>query len=104
MIGPLVASIIIVLVAALNGSPYVLAIVIFLGAYRLFQDYVLQPHLMSAGAELHPLAVLFGAFAGGQIAGVMGTFLSVPAMATLRIVYRRLRKSKLDTVRSPSTA
>jgi len=92
--GPLVASLLIVLVAAFSGAAHVLPILIFLGVYRLFQDYVLQPHLMSAGVELHPLAVLFGAFAGGQIAGVMGTFLSVPAMATLRIIYRRLRKMR----------
>ena len=102
MVGPLLASILIVAVAALNGSPYVLAILVFLAAYRLFQDYVLQPHLMSAGVQLHPLAVLFGAFAGGQIAGIMGTFLSVPVMATLRIVYRRLRKSRREPEYSPA--
>jgi len=102
MIGPLAAAIIIVLVAGLGGSEHLLAILVFLGAYRLFQDYVLQPHLMSSGTELHPLAIIFGAFAGGAVAGVMGTFLSVPAMATLRIVYRRLRKSRQEPRLAPT--
>ncbi len=101
VVGPLVASIAIIAVDALSGSPHVLAILIFLGVYRLFQDYVLSPHLMSQGMELHPLTVLFGVFAGGQIAGVMGTFLSVPAMAILRIVYRRLRKSRREAELAP---
>jgi predicted PurR-regulated permease PerM len=101
VVGPLIAAVMILSVSALGGSSHLLAILIFLGAYRLFQDYMLQPALMSAGVELHPIVVLFGAFAGGQIAGVPGTFLSVPAMATLRIIYRRLRSRRRETRLSP---
>jgi predicted PurR-regulated permease PerM len=93
MIGPLTAAILIVLVAAVSGGP-VLAILGFLGAYRLFQDYVLTPYLMGSGVELHPLLVIFGVFAGAELAGIPGTFLSVPALALLRILYRRVRKQR----------
>jgi predicted PurR-regulated permease PerM len=67
-------------------------IVAFLAVYRIFQDYVLSPHLMSAGTELHPLLVIFGVFAGEQIGGIPGAFLSVPTMAVLRVVYQRLER------------
>ena len=67
----------------------------FLGAYRIFQDYVLSPHLMSAGMELHPLLVIFGVFAGEQIAGVSGAFLSVPVMAVLRMIYARVERGRV---------
>ena len=90
-LGPLAASLIIVLVAAVSGS-HVVAVVIFLVAYRMFQDYFLSPHLMGRGVELHPLMVLFGVFAGAEVAGVAGAFLSVPVLALLRILYLRLRK------------
>ena len=36
--------------------------------------------------------MLFGVFAGAEIAGIPGTFLSVPVLAAARIVYIRLRK------------
>ncbi|MGA6980717.1 MAG: hypothetical protein WBZ11_04115, partial [Candidatus Sulfotelmatobacter sp.] len=39
--------------------------------------------------ELHPLAAIFGVMAGGEIAGILGIFLSIPVMASLRIVFRR---------------
>ena len=68
------------------GYPHVLWVVIFLGIYRMFQDYVLSPHLMSKGVELHPLLVIFGVFAGGEIGGVAGIFLSVPALALMRLL------------------
>jgi len=94
LVGPLTSAVIILLVAGLSGFDHLLWIVIFLAGFRLFQDYVLSPMLMSAGTELHPLAVIFGVLAGSQIAGIAGAFLSVPVLATLRIIYRQLQKKQ----------
>jgi len=96
VVGPLVAAAIILTVAGLSGFPHLLWILVFLIVFRVFQDYVLSPHLLSAGMKLHPLAVIFGVLAGGAIAGTPGIFLSVPVLATLRIVYRQLQKSPVD--------
>lgn len=95
MLGPVVSATIIILVAAFSGYHHVIAIVIFLAVYRIFQDYVLSPNLMSAGVELHPLLIIFGVFAGEQIGGIAGAFLSVPVMAVLRLVYQRLEKARI---------
>jgi predicted PurR-regulated permease PerM len=46
---------------------------------------------MGDSVQLHPLAALFGVLAGGEIAGVLGVYLSIPVMASLRIVWRRWR-------------
>jgi predicted PurR-regulated permease PerM len=92
VLGPLTASAAILLVAGFSGYQHLLGIVIFLALYRLFQDYVLQPYLMSSGVALHPLLVIFGVLAGEQVGGVAGMFLSIPALATLRVVYVRLLK------------
>jgi predicted PurR-regulated permease PerM len=94
LVGPLTASIVIVLVAAFTGYPHLLWIVIFLVVYRIFQDYVLSPYLMSSGVEIHPMLVLFGVLAGEQLAGIPGMFFSVPIMAALRVIYVRLRKGR----------
>ncbi len=91
LIGPLIAAIVIITVTALAGGVHVLWVVLFLAIYRLLQDYVISPRLMSAGVELHPLLVILGVFAGEQLAGIPGTFLSVPVLALLRVVYHRLR-------------
>jgi predicted PurR-regulated permease PerM len=45
--------------------------------------------------ELHPLIVLFGVFAGAEVAGVAGSFLSVPILALARIFYLHLRRSRI---------
>lgn len=93
LLGPLAAGILILIVAGVSGGP-VLTILIFLLAYRIFQDYVLSPYLMGQGVELHPLLVLFGVFAGAELAGIAGTFLSIPVLALTRIVYLHLRRAR----------
>lgn len=95
MIGPLTASLVILGIAAVAGS-HVLAVLIFLVAYRMAADYILSPHLMGHGVQLHPLLVLFGVFAGAEVAGIAGTFISVPILALARIIYLRIRKMRLN--------
>jgi predicted PurR-regulated permease PerM len=93
-VGPLTGAVMVLVVAGLSGYPHLLWILIFLVVYRLFQDYVLSPYLLSAGVELHPLLVLFGVLAGEQVAGVPGMFFSVPVIAALRIIIVRMRRRK----------
>jgi predicted PurR-regulated permease PerM len=99
-LGPFAAGAAIVLVGAISGGP-VLAILIFLLAYRVFQDYILSPLLMKQGMELHPLMVMFGVFAGAEIAGVAGAFLSVPVLALVRLMYERIRKGRRAATLTP---
>ena len=92
LIGPLVAAGVILVVVLATGYAHVLWVVLFLGIYRLFQDYVISPRLMSAGVEVHPLLVILGVFAGERIGGVPGMFLAVLTIALLRVAYRRVVK------------
>lgn len=88
--GPLAAAVLTLLVAALSGYPHLLGIAAFIAAYRIFQDYVLSPMLMSGGASVPPLLVLFGLLAGGELGGVAGVFLSVPILAAARLLAARI--------------
>ncbi|MGH9515473.1 MAG: AI-2E family transporter [Terriglobales bacterium] len=91
VVGPLVAASLILGVALLTGYSHWLVVLVFLIAWRLIQDYVVSPRVMGKSVELHPLAAIFGVLAGGEIAGVLGVYLSIPVMASLRIVWRRWR-------------
>lgn len=94
IIGPLVAGSLVFVLSALGGV-HPLAVLIFLLAYRVFQDYVVAPHIMGQGVELHPLVVMFGVFAGAEAAGIGGAFLSVPILALIRIMYLRIRRARV---------
>lgn len=91
VVGPLVAGTAMIVVSILTGYPHWPLVLLFLVLWRMVQDYVVSPRVMGASVELHPLAALFGILAGGEIAGVLGVYLSIPVMASLRIVFRRWR-------------
>jgi predicted PurR-regulated permease PerM len=94
VVGPLTAGIVIIIVTGVSGYTHLVWFLIFWPCYRMFQDYMLSPYLMSSGVELHPLLVLFGVLAGEQIAGIPGMFLSVPVIATLRVIFVRATRAR----------
>jgi predicted PurR-regulated permease PerM len=96
VLGWISAGFLAVVIAALSGYPHWGWLLVFLLLFRLFQDYVVVPALMAHGIELHPLAVLAGVIAGEFLAGIPGMFLSIPAMAAGRIVYRRWRSTAVE--------
>ena len=73
------------------GYNHLVVVLLFLLVWRGVQDYLTSPRIMGSTLELHPLAVLFGVFAGGEVAGVIGVFLSIPVLATLRILWHTWR-------------
>lgn len=91
VVGPLVAALLILSVAVLMNYGHWAVLLVFLVVWRIVQDYVISPRIMGQSMELHPLAAIFGVMAGGEIAGVLGVYLSIPVMASLRIVWRRGR-------------
>ena len=91
VVGPIAAGITILSVALFSGFGHPWLLVLFIVIWRLVQDYVSSPLIMGRGVELHPGLVIFGVLVGGELAGVAGMFLSVPAIAGLRAVWRRLR-------------
>ncbi|HEY1264909.1 MAG TPA: AI-2E family transporter, partial [Terriglobales bacterium] len=91
VVGPLLAAVFIIGVALLTSYHHWVILLAFLGAWRLVQDYVVSPRVLGQSTELHPLAAIFGVLAGGEIAGILGIYLSIPVMASLRIVWRRWR-------------
>lgn len=101
VIGPLAAAVACVVVAGLSGYEHLLILAGFIALYRVFQDYVLNPMLMSGGVAVPPLLVLFGLLAGEELGGVAGIFLSVPVLAAARIAVDRIAQEHRS--RSAST-
>jgi len=86
----------IVLVSFFSGYSQWILLVAFFAVYRLALDYVLQPILLSSGMRIHPLLVIFGVLAGGEIGGILGIFFSVPVIAALRLIVLRLWKQPVN--------
>lgn len=104
VVGPLLAAVLILGVGFLEGFPHLLWIALFLGLWRLVQDYLISPRVMGNKVELHPLAAIVAVLMGNEIAGVIGVYLSIPLAATLRILWVRWQHTRaLQTETNPPT-
>jgi len=90
VIGPLTAGVVAIGVSLFAGYAHPWLLAVFILVWRGIQDYGVSPLIMARGIEIHPALVIIGVLAGGEIAGVAGMFLSVPVIAAVRIVWRRL--------------
>ena len=71
------------------------------GIGQLLEGFVLTPRLVGERIGLHPLAVIFALLAFGQIFGLVGVLVALPASAVLLVAIRRMQanyfSSKLYT-------
>ncbi len=88
VVGPAVAAVAVLGVSFLAGYNHLVIVIIFLGCWRILQDYVISPQLMRSNLEMHPLTVIFAVLVGAELGGVVGVYLSIPIMASLRIFWR----------------
>lgn len=91
VLGPLTAAGAVLAVAVFSGYEHLGWLALFLVLYRVFQDYMLNPWLMSSGVAVPPILVVFGLLAGEQLGGIAGVFLSVPMIAAARVVAVQVR-------------
>jgi predicted PurR-regulated permease PerM len=91
LVGPFAIAVAAAIVAGLHAPILALWVVVFLGALRVTEDYVIYPWLVGHGIHLHPLAVIVAVLAGAELGGVAGVFLSVPFAAVIAAALQEYR-------------
>ena len=59
---------------------------LFLGIHQI-EGHIVVPNVMGSALRLHPLLVIFGLLAGGEIYGLAGIFVALPLLAVLRAIW-----------------
>jgi predicted PurR-regulated permease PerM len=90
LVGPLAVALGATLVVSFHSLNQALWVVAFLGVLRLAQDYVVFPRLVRRGVHMHPLGVILAILCGAELAGIVGIFLAIPAVAVLSVMHRHL--------------
>jgi predicted PurR-regulated permease PerM len=60
--------------------------ILFLGIHQI-EGHVVVPKVMGSALRLHPLLVIFGLLAGGELYGLPGVFVALPLLAAGRAVW-----------------
>jgi predicted PurR-regulated permease PerM len=96
LVGPISLGAVAVLVASFHAWRHALLVFAFLAIYRVIQDYVIYPRLISRSVEVHPVLVILAVLSGAELGGVVGVFLSVPVTALLIVCWRHWRYPRQD--------
>src|SRR5262245_54348514 len=91
-IGPWLAAIppaLYALVVHPLGVVWVAALFVFI--YQI-EGHVVVPNVMANALRLHPLLVIFGLLAGGELYGIAGVLVALPTMAGGRAIWEFFRE------------
>src|SRR5436190_6153735 len=79
-------------------------VILFLFIHQI-EGHVVVPNVMGSALRLHPLLVIFGLLAGGEIYGLPGVFVALPLLAAARATWEffsgRVTLEPWDSSREP---
>lgn len=88
---PAIGPLAVLLIATAQGER-VVAIVLFLAALRIAQDYVVYPRLIRHGMHLSTLAVIMTVWTGAVLAGAAGVVIAIPVAGFISVSLRHWRE------------
>jgi predicted PurR-regulated permease PerM len=88
VIGMLVAQILALALAAPQGIFMLVYVQIVMFVMARISDNVLVPKIMGSSVGVSPISVMFAVFAGGELFGLPGLILGIPAAAIAKLVWR----------------
>ena len=82
-----IAAAIAILVTGWAAHAHWIVMAVLIGVWRLVQNFVNSPRVMGEHLQMNPMLVLFAMMAGGQLGGLTGIVMSLPAVAVARILW-----------------
>ena len=73
-----------------------------LGLWRILMDYWIAPRIVGHELEFHPLLAIFTVMVGGEIGGIVGIYLSIPVVASLRVIWKTCIATRSPAQASPA--
>ena len=88
VIGMLIAQGIAIVLCAPQGGWIILWVQVIMFVMARISDNVLVPKIMGQSVGVSPIGVMFAVFAGGELFGIPGLLLGIPAAALVKILWR----------------
>jgi predicted PurR-regulated permease PerM len=88
ILGMLIAQIVAIPISAPQGLWMVIVVQIVMFVMARISDNVLVPKIMGESVGVSPIGAMFAVFAGGELFGIPGLILGIPAAALIKILWR----------------
>ena len=95
-IGMLVVHVLALALAAPQGATTVIWVQVIVFTIGRVSDNLLVPKIMSESVGVSPIVVMFAVFAGGELFGLPGLLLGIPAAALAKVAWQFFRSEAKD--------
>ncbi len=95
-LGPIIASIPLVVVGFLSSPTQGVLALLAAVLIQQLENNLIVPRVMSRAVELHPVAVMVGILAGGELLGVLGALLAVPLIASISVIVNEVQRERVE--------
>jgi predicted PurR-regulated permease PerM len=90
IIGPIIGAVPALLLAYLISPALAVKVLIFYLIVHQLENHIIVPNIMGHTIALHPVVIIISLLIGGQLMGIIGMMLAVPAAAILKVVLKHL--------------
>lgn len=84
--GPFIGAVPALLIAMTISVKAVLVVVITVFILQFMEGNILSPFIVGRSLKMHPVVIMLALLAGGELAGIVGMILAVPATAVLKVM------------------
>ena len=75
------------MVAAALSTNLIIVVIITILILQFIESNILGPLVVGKSLHMHPVVIMLGLLAGGELAGIIGMILAVPVMAVLKVMF-----------------
>lgn len=95
-IGMLIASVFCMLITLTNSTEIgdIVGVLAILTVVQFIDNNIIMPKVVSSKVKINALITILGVLVGGALAGISGMFLSIPAIAILKVIFDRVDELK----------
>ncbi len=102
-VGMIVAQLVAALLAIPQGTGMVIWVTVAIFVVARVADNVLVPRIMAQSVGVSPITVMFAVFAGGELFGLPGLILGIPAAALLKVLFGYFVQPYIERMQSQET-
>ena len=100
LVGPFLGGVIGVLVALTvgDGGSQALWVVVVMTAVQQIDNHVITPNIVARTVKVHPLTVILSLLVAGSLYGLLGMFVAIPIVATVKLVLMYLLVTRVPAM------
>ena len=89
-IGPTIAISPAIIIALITSPIMLLKLIVVWTAVQFIEGHLISPNVMGKTLKIHPLTIIFILLSAGNLLGIVGVILGIPAYAILKVLFSHL--------------